>query len=173
MKSQKLITLLFALILTALSSGATLAQTETEAVTSRAAVANDSFPFPDRRALPTGAWDVTINTAIQGGPFKALYTFTGDGVMLADEPGGAFETTGHGNWVRNGNRFDYTFIAYIGSANSALTAIIKVSGSVNLAADLKSWEGPGKLTVTAPNGAVLFQDQGTFKGARIAVEPLN
>ena len=170
MKSQKLITLLFALILTALCSGAALAQTEPETVAPQAAVPNDSFPFPDRRALPTGAWDVTINTAIQGGPFKALFTFTGDGVVLADEPGGAFETTGHGNWVRNGNRFDYTFIAFIGSTNSALTAIIKVSGSVNLSADAKSWDGPGKLTVTAPNGTVLFQDQGTFKATRIAVE---
>lgn len=172
MKLQKLTIILFALFLTALANGAALAQSETGAAPERKLSASP-FPFLDRRPLPTGAWEALGNTAIQGN-FKALLTFTADGVVLADEPGGAFETTGHGNWIRLGaNSFGYTFIAYIGSANAGLVATIKVSGSLSLGDEIKTWEGPFKLTVTATNGTVIFQDQGTFKAARIAVEPVN
>lgn len=127
----------------------------------------------DDRPLPTGAWEVLGNTALQG-DFKALLTFSGDGIVLADEHGGAFETTGHGNWKRIGYRtFAYTFIAYIGSANSQLTAKIKVSGTLTLSHNLKRWEGPFKLEVFDPKDNVIFADNGTFKSKRIGIESVD
>src|SRR5262249_1180852 len=100
MKPQKLAILSFTLILTALSSGAALAQSEGLTTPDRSTAASP-FPFLDHLPAPTGAWEALGATAAQG-DFKALLTFTSDGVVLADEPGGAFETTGHGNWTRNG-----------------------------------------------------------------------
>lgn len=124
----------------------------------------------DHRPLPTGAWEVFGNTKLQG-DFKALLTFSGDGIVLADEHGGAFETTGHGNWKRIGYRsFAYTFIAYIGSANSELTAVIKVSGTLTLSRDLNRWEGPFTLDVLDPKGNKIFTDDGTFQSKRIGIE---
>lgn len=146
------------------------AQAEAEAVPQAEHHQNDRR---DNRLLPIGAWEVLGNTKLQG-DFKGLLTFSSDGTVLADEHGGAFETTGHGNWKRIGWRtFAYTFIAYIGSANSQLTAVIKVSGTLTLSRDLKSWEGPFKIDVLNPKGDKLFTDNGTFKGKRIDIEPLN
>lgn len=144
------------------------AQTETEAVPQPETYLHEDRR--DNRPLPTGAWQVLGNTKLQG-DFRGLLTFSSDGIVLADEHGGAFETTGHGNWKRIGWRsFAYTFIAYIGSANSQLTAVIKVSGTLTLSRDLRSWDGPFKIDVLNPRGDRLFTDNGTFQGKRIAIE---
>ena len=144
------------------------AQTETEAVPQPET--NRHEDRRDNRPLPTGAWEVLIHTDLQG-DFKGLLTFSSDGTVLADEHGGAFETTGHGNWKRIGWRtFAYTFIAYIGSENSELTAVLKVSGRLTLSRDLRSWNGPFKIDVFDPKGNKIFVDNGTFQGKRITIE---
>ncbi len=173
MKLQKtFLALLIACALLFITSPAR-AQAEAEA---EAAPQTESHRHDDRRdnrPLPTGAWEVLGNTALQG-DFKALLTFSGDGIVLADEHGGAFETTGHGNWKRIGYRtFAYTFIAYISSANSQLTAKIKVSGTLTLSRDLKRWEGPAKVEVFDPKDNVIFADKGTFKSKRIEIESVD
>ncbi|MBL8168405.1 MAG: hypothetical protein JNJ50_09640 [Acidobacteria bacterium] len=173
MKLQKFTAILFALMFMAFINVAAFAQTKGAELESEPKITS-GFPFLDRPSPLIGAWELTIDLKKQGNGFKGLYTFTGDGIMLADEPGGAFETTGHGNWTRISlNTANYTFLAYLGSPNGAHTATIKVVGSLIVGSDQKTWEGPGKLTVTAPNGTVIFQDEGTFKGKRIVVESLN
>ena len=171
MKLQKTFLSLF--IACALLVIASPARAQAEAEAAAQTESNRHDDRRDNRPLPTGAWEVLGNTALQG-DFKALLTFSGDGIVLADEHGGAFETTGHGNWKRIGYRtFAYTFIAYIGSANSQLTAKIKVSGALTLSRDLKRWEGPFKLEVFDPKDNVIFADNGTFKSKRIGIESVD
>lgn len=173
MKLQKFTAILFALMFMAFINVAAFAQTKGAELESEPKITS-GFPFLDRPSPLIGAWELTIDLKKQGNGFKGLYTFTGDGIMLADEPGGAFETTGHGNWTRTSlNTANYTFLAYLGSTNGAHTATIKVIGSLIVSSDQKTWEGPGKVIVSAPSGAVIFQDDGIFKARRIAVELLN
>lgn len=177
MKLQKFTALLFALLFTALINVVAFAQTEEakpQAEANAKAAPAAASSLLDRPSPLIGAWDMTIDLKLQGNGFKGVYTFTGDSVLLADEPGGAFETTGHGNWTRTSfSTANYTFIAFLGSASGAHTATIKVIGTATVSPDQKTWEGPGKIIVTTPSGTVLFQDEGTFKGKRIAVESLN
>lgn len=173
MKLQKFTAIVFVLMFMAFINVAVFAQTE-NAKSKTNSVSGSPFPFLDRPSPLIGAWELSIDLKLQGSGFKGLYTFTGDGVMLADEPGGAFETTGHGSWTRTSlNTANYTFLAYLGSTNGAHTATIKVIGSLTVSSDQKTWEGPGKVIVSTPSGTVIFQDDGVFKAKRVAVEPLN
>lgn len=170
MKLQNLFFALFFACVLFFTTSPVQAQTETEAVPQPEHSRHDDRR--DNSLKPTGAWQLLGNTKLQG-DFKGLMTFGSDGTMLADEHGGAFETTGHGNWKRIGWRtFAYTFIAYIGSANSQLTAVIKVSGTLTLSRDQKSWNGPFKIDVLSPKGDKLFSDNGTFQGTRIKIEDI-
>ena len=68
-----------------------------------------------------GSWEVTVATATQG-TFPALLTFTADGSVIAAEPPGQFESSGHGTWAdRDDGAVAYTFVALVGdqSGNSA------------------------------------------------------
>lgn len=171
MKLQHIFFALFFACVLFFSVRPTQAQTETEAMpqseASRQAEHRDTGP------LPTGAWEAVFSTKLQGDS-PGLLTFASDGTVLADEPGGAFETTGHGNWKRIGPRtFAFTFIAYIGSANSQLTAKIKVSGVVTLSRNQRSFDGHFKVDVFDPKGNKIFADNGTLAGKRIGIEEID
>lgn len=117
-----------------------------------------------------GAWLVEAATPTQGA-FPALLTFTGDGIVLASESPGPFESLGHGNWIRtNDGGVAYTFIALLGSAESKNTGRIKVAGVLQPADEQGGWSGPFKVEMMDGNGQVSFADRGTFTLARIAVE---
>jgi hypothetical protein len=119
-----------------------------------------------------GSWDTTFETAIQGGPFKALMTFTSDGTILSAEPS-AYETTGFGSWLPTGSRTAaYTFRSYVGSATGENTGSIKVVGKLRLDPSQDRWRGPFKVEVFDPSGNLVFSDTGTFVADRIGVEPL-
>ena len=88
--------------------------------------------------------DVTV--VKQDAQFPSLMTFTSDGFVLADEPPMPFETTGHGAWVATGpDSADFTFVALIGSESGALSATLKVTGSLKMDAAADTWEGPFKI----------------------------
>ncbi len=121
----------------------------------------------------TGAWRVEAATQLQGTAL-AFLTFTSDGIVLADEPSGGFETTGHGNWVATGGSgVAYTFQAYVGSPSGQISASIKVVGTLQFNALQDKWSGPFKVEVFDPSGNLLFSDRGTFRGTRIQIESLN
>ncbi len=56
-------------------------------------------PVQDELPELLGSWLVTTTTVTQDVVFPALLTFTGDGILLADEPPALYETTGHGAWA--------------------------------------------------------------------------
>lgn len=129
-------------------------------------------PIGDK--LP-GAWSVEVTTVLQG-TWSSLMTFTSDGTMLADEPPGPGETTGHGNWVpqgRNAARFTFrTFIA-VELAPGVVTSDLKVVGELEYDSASDAWTGPFKIQIFDPAGNPVFEDTGTFKGTRIPVEHLH
>ena len=101
-----------------------------------------------------GSWAVEVTVVKQDAVFPALITFTSDGIVLTDEPPSPFETTGHGAWVATGpDSADYTFVALIGSESGALSAKIKVTGSLKMDAAADTWAGPFKIQVVDADGA--------------------
>ena len=126
---------------------------------------------PDTLDQVVGSWAVEVTVVQQDAVFPALITFTSDGIVLADKPPSPFETTGHGAWVATGpDSADYTFVALIGSESGALSAKIKVTGSLQLDAAADTWAGPFKIQIVDADGAEVMTDEGTFAGTRIAVE---
>jgi hypothetical protein len=120
-----------------------------------------------------GSWDVTVETVIQGGPFRALMTFTAEGTMLAAEPS-AHETTGFGSWRQTGSRTAaYTFRSYFGSPTGENTGSLKIVGNLQLDQRHDRWTGPFRVEVFDPAGNVVFTDTGTFAADRIRVEELD
>lgn len=122
-----------------------------------------------------GAWSVEVTTGSQG-TWSSLMTFTSDGTMLADEPPGPGETTGHGNWVpqgRNGARFTFRAFLAVELAPGVVTSDLKVVGEPEYDSASDTWTGPFKIQIFDPEGNPVFEDTGTFKGTRIPVEHLH
>ncbi len=118
-----------------------------------------------------GSWLVTTTAAKQNVTFPALLTFTGDGIVLADEPPALYETTGHGAWAATGkDSADFTFISLVGSESGALSATMKIVGSLTYAADADTWQGTFTYRVTDADGAEVAVDEGTMDAVRIGVE---
>jgi hypothetical protein len=126
----------------------------------------------NRAARLLGAWNVEVTTVAQGTTFPALLTFMPGGSMIADEPPSAFETSGHGNWAKRGDRVAFTFVALIGSAEGPVSARLKVIGTLRYDPHKDRWMGPFKIDVTDPAGNLILADSGTFTLTRIAIESL-
>jgi hypothetical protein len=120
-----------------------------------------------------GSWTVAGSTASQG-TFPALLTFTDEGSVIADESPSPFESTGHGTWVRSGNReVAYTFVALFGGQEGKNTGKLKVVGTLQFDAGKQRWDGPFKIEVFDASGQVIFTDRGTVRLTRVAVESLH
>lgn len=118
-----------------------------------------------------GSWLVTTTAIKQNVTFPALLTFTGDGILLADEPPALYETTGHGAWAATGkDSADFTFLSLVGSESGTLSAVMKVAGSLAYAAATDTWQGSFTYRVTDADGAEVMVDTGTMDAVRIGVE---
>lgn len=118
-----------------------------------------------------GSWLVTTTAAKQNVTFPALLTFTGDGIVLADEPPALYETTGHGAWTAAGiDGADFTFVSLVGSESGALSAVMKVAGSLVYDAAADTWQGTFTYRFTDAGGAEVAVDEGTMDAVRIGVE---
>ncbi len=103
--------------------------------------------------------------------FPALLTFTGDGIVLADEPPLLYETTGHGAWTAAGKSgADFTFVSLVGSESGALSATMRVAGSLKYDAAADTWQGTFTYLFTDAGGAEVAVDEGTMDAVRIGVE---
>ena len=127
----------------------------------------------NRQEKLLGSWNAEVTTVAQGTTFPALLTFTADGSVIADEPPSPFETSGHGNWLRRGDKIAYTFVSLIGSAQGPLSLKLKVVGTLKFDEKKGRWSGPFNIDGLDPNGQVVFSDHGTFTLDRIKVESLN
>jgi hypothetical protein len=129
---------------------------------------------PPRLEELIGSWHAETTVLKQGATFPALLTFTGDGIVIADEPPSPFETSGHGNWVvTSPQAASFTFLALIGSKEGPLSATIKVVGTLQYDANTDTWNGPFKVQVVDADGKEVLADTGTFKATRIAIEKID
>ena len=117
-----------------------------------------------------GSWLVTTTVVKQGSTFPSLLTFTGDGIVLADETPALYETTGHGAWEATGkDSANFTFIALVGSESGALSVQFKVMGSLVYDSAADTWGGPFTIRITDADGAEVAVDTGTMDAVRIGV----
>lgn|GEM_PF-6626464 len=111
----------------------------------------------------TGAWNVEATTNNQGQSFSGLITFFADGIMIANEPPGPGETTGHGNWISTGDdTIAYTFVSMVGDPGGKL----KVVGTLQYKAVLKTGADPSRSTYLIP--AVQFLSKTPGRSSSVA-----
>lgn len=125
-----------------------------------------------------GSWNVEVMTVNQpqadgSHKFPALVTFGDEGSVIAVEPPGPGETSGHGNWISNDDgTVSFTFIALF-SEEGAYAGKLKVVGSLQYDSGTDSWQGPFKIDIFDADDKVVAGDTGTFDMARMAVETLD
>ncbi len=122
----------------------------------------------------TGTW-LTKTTPPPDGPpaFPGIFTFAGDGSLIATQSGGEFPALGNpqlGLWSKNaGNRRQFT-LTYYGQDfddHFQLTDSYRVRGTVNLNASGTSFTGVLDITVYDLDGNEVFSDCcATFEGSR-------
>ena len=119
-----------------------------------------------------GAWDVEVMGEHQADKvIPALLVFSSDGTIIAARPPHPFESPTFGTWVSTGPKSAaYTFKAVVGSETGALTAKIKVFGTLQYDASTDTWTAVHYDDITDPTGHSVFTDTGTFKATRIAIE---
>jgi len=122
----------------------------------------------------TGTW-LTKTTPPPDGPpaFQGIFTFAGDGSLIATQSGGEFPALGNpqlGLWAKNpGNKRQFT-LTYYGQDfddHFQFTDSYRVRGTVNLNASGASFTGVLDITVYDPDGNEVFSDCcATFEGSR-------
>jgi hypothetical protein len=121
-----------------------------------------------------GSWVATITAIGQGVTFPALLSFTSDGIVIASEPPGPFESTGQGNWISTGPLdAAFTFFFLFGSAEGKLSGKFKVNNALHYDPGIDSWSGTFKLWGWDGEGNPTVTEQGTITCSRIMVEPLD
>ena len=101
-----------------------------------------------------GSWEAAILPA-PGVSLPALITFSSDGVVLATESPGPFESLGIGTWVPRDHDAAFTFRALIGSAadGGVNTGRQKVSGLLQYDPATDSWSGGVRVELSPQNVA--------------------
>ena len=122
----------------------------------------------------TGTW-LTKTTPPPDGPpvFQGIFTFAGDGSLIATQSGGEFPALGNpqlGLWSKNpGNKRQFT-LTYYGQDfddHFQLTDSYRVRGTVNLNASGMSFTGVLDITVYDLDGNEVFSDCcAAFEGSR-------
>jgi len=125
----------------------------------------------------TGTW-LTKTTPPPDGPpqFQGIFTFAGDGSLIATQSGGEFPALGNpqlGLWTKNtGNKRQFTLTYYGQDFDDHLqfTDYYRVRGTVNLDASGASFTGTLDITVYDPDGNELFSDCcAAFEGNRAGI----
>jgi hypothetical protein len=131
-----------------------------------------------------GSWLLTVNVPDNAPPFdsfKALWSLTGDGILITSAQGDVtpvpFPTTStaYGAWVQTqGRQYAATFVAILYDVQTGDNlGTIKLSQSIILNDSGDQWNGPFKAKVLDPDGNVVVTLSGTINANRITVEPLN
>jgi hypothetical protein len=102
-----------------------------------------------------------------------LWTILSDGTVIGDESLHAYEGTGYGVWAVTGrDEVSYVIHDLFGSESGALSARIKLLGTLHYDAGADTLSGPFKVTVTAADGSTLYSGGGTMTLKRIKLERL-
>jgi hypothetical protein len=167
------------------AEGAASAPHDAEATTSQSGDTIDSARVSPSGKKPTivGSWLLTVNAPDNAPPFdsfKALWSLTGDGILITSAQGDVtpvpFPTTStaYGAWAQTGGRqFAATFVAILYDTQTGDNlGTIKLSQSITLNDSGDQWSGPFKAKVLDPDGNVVATLGGTINAKRIVVEPL-
>ena len=130
-----------------------------------------------------GSWLLTVSVPDNAPPFdsfKALWSLTGDGILIASAQGDVtpvpFPTTStaYGAWVQTkGRQYAATFVAILYDVQTGGNlGSIKLDQSITLGDSGVEWNGPFKAKVLDPDGNVVATLNGTINASRITVEPL-
>ena len=131
-----------------------------------------------QRKAFTGSWE-GVFTPEDGGPppFRILFTFGGDGTVVAADagpPAPHLATSEHGAWNRSGhNEFLVTYKQLIFNADGNLDTQFKgrIKFKINEAGD--EINGVVQVDLYDPQGNKFLSGAGTIKCAKIKVEPLD
>ena len=120
-----------------------------------------------------GSWNAEVVVKIQAATFPALLTFSPGGGLIADEPPGPGETSGHGNWVSTGeSEIRFTFVSLFSGEGGAYAGKLKVVGTLKFDASSQTWSGPFKIDGVDAKDVATFSDTGTFDLTRIEIRSL-
>ncbi|OLE54709.1 MAG: hypothetical protein AUG51_07070 [Acidobacteria bacterium 13_1_20CM_3_53_8] len=158
--------ILWIVIATALLAGISLAQSGTDVKQKKS---------PDL----TGTWTTTITPPSESGapPFKLLFTFTGDGNLLATGTAGDFPALGnpcHGVWTRTGDHtFALTYLCLDFDSSLQFTGSDKIRGTLNIDNATGQLSGRLDLTHFDTNNNLIFNGCcATAQGTRLQIEQL-
>lgn len=130
-----------------------------------------------------GSWLLTVHVPDNGPPFdsfKALWSFTGDGILITSAQGDVtpvpFPTTStaYGAWVQTeGRQYAATFVAILYDVQTGDNlGSLKLNQGITLSDSGVEWNGPFQAKVSDPDGNVVATVTGTINAKRITVEPL-
>ena len=117
-----------------------------------------------------GSWMSEVSSQLAAG--TRLTTYNADGTLITTAiAAGVIPTTGHGSWVRTGEReFATTWFGFSRDAEGNYTAMTKVRGRLQLNGGGDEISSRSQVEVMDRNGNVLRTDSPTGQAKRIRVE---
>lgn len=130
-----------------------------------------------------GSWVLTVSIPDNAPPFdsfKALWSLTGDGLLVSSAQGDVtpvpFPTTSsaYGAWVQTeGRQYAASFVAILYDVQTGENmGSLKLNQSITLSDSGVEWNGPFQAKVLDPDGNLIVTLNGTVNAKRITVEPL-
>ena len=130
-----------------------------------------------------GSWFCTVSAPDNAPPFdsfKALWSMTGDGILVSSAQGDVTPTpfpttsTAYGAWTQTGRRqFAASFIAILyDSQTGENMGSIRLNQSMTLSDTGLEWSGPFQAKVLDPDGNLIAMLNGSISATRIAVQAL-
>jgi len=124
----------------------------------------------DAKRTLAGSWVVDVTPAPKSGipPFVNLASFTKDGRIINVSP---TDGTALGEWIKTkSSQFAVTFMGFAKVGEDFLLAKIRATLEVNESGD--TFTGPYQLEIFDGEGKVVIAVNGTVRGTRFGVEPL-
>jgi hypothetical protein len=128
-----------------------------------------------------GTWLLTVNVPDNAPPFdsfKALWSLTGDGLLICSAQGDVtpapFPTasSAYGGWIQSGRRqYAATFVAILYDLQTGENlGTLQVNQSINLSDSNAEWNGPFQAKVSDSDGNLIVTLNGSVSAKRITVE---
>ncbi|MBI3951390.1 MAG: hypothetical protein HY314_13145 [Acidobacteria bacterium] len=123
--------------------------------------------------LLEGSWIATVTPTGGQAPFKALLTFTTDGGLIQTDTSPEFETPGHGEWVRTGDRqFTIGFVNLLFDDQGEFGGTKEIRENITLNDTSDEYTGVSRVDFFDANGNLIRSTSARTQGTRIHVEPL-
>jgi hypothetical protein len=124
----------------------------------------------DAKRTLAGSWVINVTPAPESGipPFVNLTSFTKDGRIINSSP---TDGAGVGEWIKTGSRqFASTFMGFTKIGEDFLLLKVRATAEVDESGD--TFTGPYQVEIFDGEGNVVIAVNGTVRGTRFGVEPL-